>query len=234
MSTGADTQVGAARRQAVLASRAVGVAGLLAVALIFVPAVAGSGQEPGFTAGPGQVLAFFRSVSSPLAQFGSFVSVLGAVALLWFAAGLAALLREVEPAPAWRSNAAQACAVVLVALILAADWDAAALRAADLDPQVARFAFDVGNASFANAWVALGGFAVATGWIIVSMRRRPRRWLPPWLGWWAIASGTGLALCRAAWTNPIWFLPYALFWLWLITVSVLLLRRPAPITEQEQ
>jgi hypothetical protein len=45
------------------------------------------------------------------------------------------------------------------------------------------------------------------------------------LGWWAIASGVGLVLSRAAWYREIWLLPYALFWLWVITVSVLLLRR---------
>jgi hypothetical protein len=41
----------------------------------------------------------------------------------------------------------------------------------------------------------------------------------------AIASGLGLALSRISWTNSIWLLPYLMFWLWVLTVAVLLLRR---------
>jgi hypothetical protein len=40
----------------------------------------------------------------------------------------------------------------------------------------------------------------------------------------AIASGAGLALSRISWTSPIWLVPYLMFWLWVITVAVLLLR----------
>jgi hypothetical protein len=43
--------------------------------------------------------------------------------------------------------------------------------------------------------------------------------------WLAIASGAGLALTRISWTSQIWLLPYLMFWLWVITVAVLLLRR---------
>jgi hypothetical protein len=49
--------------------------------------------------------------------------------------------------------------------------------------------------------------------------------LPRWVGWLAIASGVGLALNRISWTSYIWLLPYLMFWLWVITVAMLLLRR---------
>jgi Domain of unknown function (DUF4386) len=110
--------------------------------------------------------------------------------------------------------------VVLVAAVLTAQGSAATFRIDDLDPRLARFAFDVDNLSFASGWVALGSFAAACGWMIVTTRC-----LPAWLGWWALVSGVGLALCRAVWTSEIWLPPYALFWLWQITVSVLLLRQ---------
>jgi hypothetical protein len=45
------------------------------------------------------------------------------------------------------------------------------------------------------------------------------------VGWLAIASGVGLALSRISWTSYIWLLPYVMFWLWVITVAILLLRR---------
>jgi len=97
---------------------------------------------------------------------------------------------------------------------------AVAFRAGDLDPQIARYAFDQGQAAFANGRVALGSFAVCCGWVIAS-----NRFLPRWVGWLAIASGAGLALSRISWTGYIWLLPYLMFWLWVITVAVLLLRR---------
>ena len=52
-----------------------------------------------------------------------------------------------------------ASGVIFVALVLSGNEVAAALRADDLDPQIARYAFDEGQASFANARVALGSFA---------------------------------------------------------------------------
>ncbi|HEX6759378.1 MAG TPA: hypothetical protein VF086_13370, partial [Propionibacteriaceae bacterium] len=77
--------------------------------------------------------------------------------------------------------------------------------------------------AFANARVALGSFAVCSGWVIASTR-----FLPRWVGWLAIASGAGLALSRISWTSSIWLLPYLMFWLWVVTVAVLLLRRNFP------
>jgi hypothetical protein len=68
--------------------------------------------------------------------------------------------------------------------------------------------------------VALGSFAVCCGWVIASTG-----FLPRWLGWLAIASGVGLALSRISWTSYIWLLRYGMFWLWVIIVALLLLRR---------
>jgi hypothetical protein len=68
--------------------------------------------------------------------------------------------------------------------------------------------------------VALGSFAVCCGWATASTG-----FLPRWLGWLAMATGAGLALSRISWTGDIWPLPYAMFWLWVIIVAVLFLRR---------
>ena len=94
-----------------------------------------------------------------------------------------------------------------VALVLSGNEIAVAFRASDLDPQIARYAFDEGQAAFASARVALGSFAVCGGWVIASTRSAP-------LG--GMASCTkraGLTLSRIGWTSSIWLLPYLMFWL---------------------
>jgi hypothetical protein len=166
-------------------------------------------------------------VSSPQADFGALLSTLGMIVFLWFVIGLSLLLRAAEHEPPWRSAVAAASGAVLIALLLAGNWEAAAVRAHDLDPQVARYAFDAENVSFANGWVALGSFAVCCGWVIASSGFVPR-----WLGWWAVVSGVGLVASRVVWTTEIWLLPYTLFWLWVLIVSVLLLRRRAGATPE--
>jgi hypothetical protein len=142
------------------------------------------------------------------------------VTFVWFVGALTTLLRRAEGEAPWRSAIAMGSGVLFVALVLSGNEVAAAFRADDLDPQIARYAFDEGQAAFANARVALGSFAGCCGWVIAS-----NRFLPRWVGWLAIASGVGLALSRIGWTSYIWLLPYVMFWLWVITVAVLLLRR---------
>jgi hypothetical protein len=142
------------------------------------------------------------------------------VTFVWFVVALTSLLRRAEGEAAWRSAVAMASGVLYVALVLSGNEVAATLRADDLDPQIARYAFDEGQAAFANARVALGSCAVCCGWVIASTR-----FLPRWVGWLAIASGAGLVLSRISWTSYIWLPFYLMFWLWVSTVAVLLLRR---------
>jgi hypothetical protein len=207
-------------------ARVTGLVGIFSVVLIFVPIVARSGQEPDFRGSGAEVLAFFRSIDSGLADLGGFVVTVGMLGFLWFAVGITTLLGRVEGDPHWRSTAGLVSAVVVVPLILEGSWDAATHRAADLEPQLARYAFDVGNLSFSNAWVALGSFAIACGWVHLSTG-----FLARWLGWLAVVSGVGLVLARAVRLEVVWFAPYLLFWLWVVAVSVLLLRRGAGVEE---
>jgi hypothetical protein len=101
---------------------------------------------------------------------------------------LSILLRRAEGEAPWRSAIAMGSGVLFVALDLSgiANEAAVAFRAGDLDPQIARYAFDQGQAAFANGRVATGSFAVCCGWVIASTP-----FLPRWAGWLAIASGAG-------------------------------------------
>jgi hypothetical protein len=51
--------------------------------------------------------------------------------------------------------------------------------------------------------------------------------LERWMGWWLVATGVGLVASRFFWTSELWTLPYLLFWLWVLVLSVRLLRRPS-------
>ena len=104
--------------------------------------------------------------------------------------------------------------------VLDASWDAAAHRGSELDATLAGYAFDVGNIGFANAWLAMASFAVASGWVCLSTG-----FLPRWTGWCAVVSGGGLVIARFLWwVEGLWLLPYALLWLWIIATCVHLLR----------
>jgi len=150
----------------------------------------------------------------------SFALAVGLITFVWFVVGLTILLRRAEGAVAWRSTIAMVSGVLLPALALSGNEVAVAFRASDLDPQIARYAFDESQVAFANARVALGSFAVCCGWVVASTG-----FLPRWLGWVAIVAGVGFVLSRISWTSGIWLLPYAVFWLWVIIVAILLLRR---------
>jgi len=119
-------------------------------------------------------------------------------------------------------------AVVSVVSGQIASWDAAVFRSQDIDPQVARYAFDLGNLSFANGWVATGAFSICAGMIFLTAKD-----LPNWFGWWAVVAGVGQVLARAIWTSDLAFVPFTALWLWTAVVSVLLLTGRLAIAETD-
>jgi hypothetical protein len=200
--------------------RVTGIAGLAAVVLTFVPIVVGTPTEPHFDSSATKFLAYYRLPDTPGAPIRSFFFIAGLVTFVWFVVALTMLLRRAEGEAPWRSTIAMVSGALLVAMVPLGNEVAVAFRADDLDPQIARYAFDASQAAFANARVALGSFAICCGWVIVSTRFLPRS-----LGWLAIVTGGALVLTRIGWTNMIWLLPYVVFWLWVVVVAVLLLRR---------
>jgi hypothetical protein len=153
--------------------RVAGIAGLAAVVLIFVAALVGTRQEHTFNSAAPEVLSYYQSSNTPGADFRSFVLTVGLITFVWFVVALTTLLRRAEGEQPWRSTIAMVSGVLLVAPVLSGREVAAAFRADDLDPQIARYAFDEAQAAFANARVALGSFAVGCGWVIVSTRFLP-------------------------------------------------------------
>jgi hypothetical protein len=207
-------------------ARGTGIVGLVSIALLFAPIIAISSLgEPPFVTSAEQARAFFVNGSAGWAQAAMSLTTLSAIGLVWFVVGLCLLLGRAEGNPPWRSAVAIVSGAVLPAyLLLDVSWDAASFGSADLDLAVASYAFDAGNLGFANIWIAMASFAVCCGWLILSTRIVGR-----WLGWWAIAAGLGLVVSRFFWISEIWYLPYAAFWIWVIIVCILLIRRSAAL-----
>jgi hypothetical protein len=205
-------------------ARASGVAGLVGAALLFGAIIPlGSLGEPPLEASTGDAAEFIRNAAEadwvqPLQTMGS----IGMIVFLWFLVGVAVLLRRAEGEPPWRSYVALASAVLLPAYYLVnASWASAAHRGTELEPAVAAYAFDVGNIGFANTWLALGSFAAAAGWTMLSARGDPDISWPRWLGWWGVVAGIGMMIARFVWTvESAWIVFYAIFWVWLLTLAV--------------
>ncbi len=185
------------------------------------------GAEPAFSAPAGEIVTFFENRSPQLFDLGGFLSALSAIAFIWFLGALWVALRGHEAEPAWMSLVAVGFGLVAVAGISAGGggWELAVFRIEEgLTPEVARLLFDQGNFAFASYWVMLAGLLLATG--VVALRDGA---LPRWLGWYSLAAAVLLLVARYFWAleSMLIFMPYMLFWLWLIIVSVALIRRAA-------
>jgi len=199
--------------------RVTGAAGITTLVVVLGSSLANNYQGAPFTSDAEEALAFFRTLNDSFGAASSFLTSVGLIALLWFGIGLALLLRPFDREPPWRSAFLAGAGVVAVVSGQIASWDAAVYRADNLDPQIARYAFDLGNLSFANGWVATGALAICAGSILITHRA-----LPTWLGWWAVVAGVGSVMARAVWTEGYAMAPVAAFWVWVAVLSVWLIR----------
>lgn len=180
------------------------------------------GMEPSFSAPAGEILTFFQNRDLTLFTIGGYISMLSLVAFLWFLGVLWDELRTAEGGSGWLSVIAIGSGLVTVSLILGTGgWYLAVFRIGEgLDPEIARLLFDQGNLNFAQIWITLGSMVLAVGLIAFNSDR-----FPGWLGWGSILLAIGLFVARAVWTSSAAFGPYALFWVWMIALGVILLRR---------
>ena len=161
---------------------------------------------------------FFRSLDDRVGWLMSYATSVGLIACLWFAIGLALTLRPYERGVPWRSAFLAAAGVIGVVSGQIASWDAAVFRSGSLTPQVASYAYDLGNISFANSWVATGAVGICAGLV---MLRGPG--LPRWAAWWGLIAGVGEVLARAWFRHGFAYAPFALYWAWVLDISALLL-----------
>jgi hypothetical protein len=181
------------------------------------------GGEPPFDAQADTIAAFLMARDQQLFAWGEYLSSLSLIVFLWFVGSLWATLRRAEGEIGWLAFVAAASGVLLVATVVSGvGWPLAVFRQAEgVDPQIARLLYDQGNFAFANAWVMLASLLLASG--VVSIRTNA---LPHWLGWTGVAIAIGLLAARAAWaSSQLVFIPFLFCYLWLITTSVVLIRR---------
>ena len=199
-------------------SRVTGAAGLITLLAVVGASLVDGYQNQAMTEAAPAILSFFRSLDDRVGWLMSYATSVGLIACLWFAIGLALTLRTYERGVPWRSAFLAAAGVVSVVSGQIASWDAAVFRSDSITPQVASYAYDLGNISFANSWVATGAIGICAGLV---MLRAPG--LPRWAAWWGLVAGAGEVLARAWFRHAFAYAPFALYWAWVLAMSILLL-----------
>jgi hypothetical protein len=199
-------------------ARVTGAAGLVTLLTVVGSSLADGYQHQSMTEATPAILSFFRSLDDRVGWLMSYATSVGLIACLWFAIGLALTLRPHERGVPWRSAFLAAAGVISVVSGQIASWDAAVFRSGSISPQVASYAYDLGNISFANSWVATGAVGLCAGLV---MLRAPG--LPRWAAWWGLLAGAGEVLARAWFRHGFAYLPFALYWAWVLAMSILLL-----------
>jgi hypothetical protein len=204
-------------------ARATGIIGIVFMVLLFGPIIAlSTAGEPPLDATSSEAVKYFGNIEANWAQLALAASTLGWIGSLWFFVAFGYLLRRVEGNLPWRSTIATLSGALLAAYgLVGVSLGAASLHGGRITPDVADFAWAFANVGFANAWIAVASFALCSGWVLLSTRALER-----WMGWWLIVAGLGLVVARFAWTSDLWTVPYLLFWVWLLVLSIRLIRRP--------
>ena len=147
-------------------------------------------------------------------QLGAYLVVLGAVALLFFAAHLRGLLRILDPFGRMANAAFGGAIVSSAGFMIAAGFHGALAETANEDSvsgQALQALNALDNWSFFPFALGLGVMVLASGIVFV----RARRGLPAGLGWTAIALGI-LQL------TPLGFFAFLLSGLWVLIASIVL------------
>jgi len=193
--------------------------------VLFAATIATATNEPELDANTAEAADFIKSLDTSWVPPVEAVADIGMMGLLWFMVGLPLLLRRHEGEVPVRSTVAMLSGVLVAAfVILDAAYQAGAHRSSELNDAQLAFAYDLDQIGFTNIWLAMGSFAFACGWLMVSTGALPR-----WLGRWGMIAGVALAPAQMVWETGAGWVPYLAFWGWLLTTSVLLVRRPASL-----
>jgi hypothetical protein len=182
------------------------------------------GMEPEFGAPAEEIVDFFLARNDTLFNLGGYLTFLSFITLIWFLGALWSALRDAEKdnnGSPILSLVAAGSGLLAISTVTGAGWGIAVFRIRDgLDPQIAQILFDFGNLAFATSWIFFASMLLAVGVGALAYRS-----LPGWLGWSSIVLAVALLLARIIWTSQAAFIPWVLFWIWLIAASIVLYRR---------
>jgi hypothetical protein len=143
---------------------------------------------------------------------------------LLFAVALSVKLRMAEDKPSVPSTL-----VLLAAGLMLGIWMAivgvglaASFRAADLNASTASLMYGLDNGLFVTSWFAIGSLLIAAGIGGLSSSA-----LPGWLSWPAPFIGCAFLVAAVVPLTAVWLAPYFLFYIWVVGMSVVLIRSAA-------
>ena len=189
---------------------------------------AGFALEPGSSSE--EVADAVSDGNTGLALAGVFLDTLGSLFLIAFAAFLWTRLRRAEGEPGWMSLASFGAALLMVAAGLGdkAAYYAIVSRAdTGLDADVATALYDTVTGFFTLFQALAGFFLVVTG-IVVLRTGALRRWL----GWTGVAIGVMSTAAAAGPESGAGQLVFPLVVLWIVAVSIALLREPSEVASE--
>jgi len=167
------------------------------------------------------------SIGGPNIQLAFLMEILAFLFFLFFLGNLSSALRGAEGSNGWLSATAFGAGLMSVTIKVASAAPILALRyrtGNGLDPLLARTLQDINDASFYLSFFPLAVLLAAFAIVVIRSGA-----LPKWLGWIAAAVGlafivggmSGSADLQSEWAG----IPMILFTLWVIMVSVALMRR---------
>ena len=165
----------------------------------------------------------FLSAPSPTMRLGEALEILSALLFVLFAGRLYADLRRAEGGTGWLSTVAFGAALLFAGVQLAGDaaFGALALRAGHgLDVAEAMTLFDLGQFFYVLDWAACSLFLLAVAAVVVRERA-----FSVWIGWSGVALSAGFLIGVVLPTTGIADIPATLFYVWLVALSAVLIRR---------
>ncbi len=165
----------------------------------------------------------FASPATTGVWIGLYLQVVAFLFFVVFAARLWATLQRAEGGTGWVSNIVLGAGLLFagITLLALAFWGVADYQAGPgVDVQVATVLNDLHLGTYALSWAVQALFLAATA--VVALRTRA---LPRWLGWSAVVISVASLAAVAAPTGELVEIPAFLFLIWIVAVSVVLIRR---------
>jgi hypothetical protein len=194
----------------------------IAAVILWVAGVAvlqGKAHQPPSDASGARALAFFQ-VHTGTVLVGTFLFGAGSLFFLWFLGLIRAQLGPAEGGTRRLSSIAYAAGIAMAIFLLLtpAVHAGGAINNVHLSPDAAQVYLGLNAGFYWAAGLSGAVFLLATGLTSLSTGA-----FPAWLAWSSIALAVWLLIVPIAWIALVYVFP-----LWLIAVSVLLWRRPAP------